>query len=57
MKTQQENLLDELSHLKKDAELSSRERKEEEGGVQHLVQDNERLRLVNSELRDVQVYQ
>ena len=50
-------MLDELSHLKKDAELSSRERKEEEGGVQHLVQDNERLRLVNSELRDVQVYQ
>jgi len=35
MKTQQENLLDEISHLKKDMELSSSERKQDESGVQH----------------------
>ena len=55
MKTQQENLLDEISHLKKDMELSSSERKQDESGVQHLLKDNERLRLVISELRDIQV--
>jgi len=54
MKTQQENLLDEISHLKKDMELSSSERKQDESGVQHLLKDNERLRLVISELRDIQ---
>merc|ERR1711911_516306 len=56
LKSQQENLLDEISHLKKDAELSSSERKQEEGGIQNLHKDNERLRLVVSELRDIQVY-
>ena len=55
LKTQHENVLDEMSHLKKDAELTNSERKQEEGSVHQLAKDNERLRLITTELRDVKV--
>lgn len=52
LKAQHENLLDEVSHLKKDLELLSSERRQEETHMAELVQKGELLQLANNELRD-----
>jgi hypothetical protein len=56
MKSRRESLLDQISHLKKDIEISSTERKHDEGSHSHLLEGNERMRKNISELRDVQAY-
>ena len=56
MKSRRESLLDQISHLKKDIEISSTERKHDEGSHSHLLEENERMRKNISELRDIQAY-
>ncbi|KAI9557627.1 Tryptophanyl-tR synthetase-like protein [Daphnia sinensis] len=55
MKARRESLLDQISHLKKDLELSSTERKHDEGSHSHLLEENEKMRRNINELRDSQV--
>ena len=50
MKARRESLLDEVSHLKRDLELSSSERKQEEGHQTALAEENERMRQTISEM-------
>ncbi|KAK4016551.1 hypothetical protein OUZ56_031508 [Daphnia magna] len=55
IKARRESLLDQISHLKKDLELSSTERKQDEGSHSHLLEENEKMRHNINELRDSQV--
>ena len=55
LKTQKENLLDEICHLKKDLELSSSERKQNEGSQLEVEKENEQLIQSNRDLRERQV--
>lgn len=48
-------MLDQISHLKKDLELSCTERKQDEGSHSSLLQDNSRMHRSLSELRTAQV--
>lgn len=50
LKARRESLLDEVSHLKRDLELSSSERKQEEGAQSELAKENERLRQTIAEM-------
>lgn len=55
MRVCRESLLDQISHLKKDIELSSTERKHDEGRHSQLLDDNEKMRQNIIELRDSKV--
>lgn len=50
MKARRESLLDEVSHLKRDLELSSTERKQQEGSQSELLKENEELRQTVAEM-------
>ena len=56
MKSRRESLLDQISHLKKDIEISSTERKHDEGSHSHLLEQNEKMRKNFNEMRDAQAY-
>jgi len=55
LKAHRESMLDEISHLKRDLELSCSERKHEEGSHVEIVKDNEKMHLIVTEMRDAQV--
>ncbi len=55
MKARRESLLDQISHLKKDLELSNTERKHDEGSHSNLLEENKSMRRNLDELRDSQV--
>ena len=48
-------MLDEISHLKRDLELSTTERKHEEGSHSTLIEENKRMQKLLDEMRDMQV--
>lgn len=48
-------MLDEISHLKRDLELSCSERRHEEGSHVEMVKDNEKMHATIAEMRDAQV--
>ncbi len=56
MRSRRESLLDQISHLKKDIEISSTERKHDEGSHSHLLEENERMHKNFSDLQDAKVY-
>ena len=55
LKARRESMLDEISHLKRDLELSCSERKHEEGSHVEMVKDNEKMHLIVTEMCDAQV--
>ena len=55
MKARRESLLDQISHLKKDLELSNAERKYDEGSHSNLLEENKSMQQSIDKLRDDQV--
>lgn len=55
LKVRSEGLLDQLSHLKKDLELSNTERKHDEGSHSNLLEDNSKMFHALQEMRASQV--
>jgi hypothetical protein len=55
MRSRRESLLDQISHLKKDIEISSTERKHDEGSHSHLLEENERMHKNLSDMQNTKV--
>jgi hypothetical protein len=56
MRSRRESLLDQISHLKKDIEISSTERKHDEGSHSHLLEENERMHKNLSDMQNTKVH-
>lgn len=56
IKARRESLLDQLSHLKKDLDLSNAERKSSETDQAELREENEKLHKAVDQMRQIQVF-